>query len=490
MSSTPRKSLMPWVYDSVDYYEHQLVGIRWMARRRNFLCADDMGLGKSLQAMTVFAIDVVRGKGDTAIVVCPVSLKGNWTDEFQKFTAFPHVVLGVEDDPKRPGKLRKVSPKGREAQLLQFAAIEGPKVLIANYEQIKAHMSLINSMKWHMRIFDEAHFLQNRKAVRTQACMKIKATRTALLTGTPMRGQVDGLWTLLNMIAPERFNNFWSFVNRYAVFGGYEGKSIIGIKNERELKAILDEVMIRRLKTQVTDLKEPRIIPRMVDLHPEQQKLYDELSELDQLTVGGETTEVNNALTRFLRHNQICATTATVLGIENDHSYKLDLAVDDAVGLVKSGEKLVAFTQFRGAIEAYRRRLSSMGIPVWELHGDVPSHDRQGVVHEWSAGKTGVLICQIRVAGYGLNMTAAKTCQFIDKSFSPGDNQQCIDRINRIGQDTTQPVDVLEYVARATAEARVAAILRQKKKVQSIIEVEDFKRKLLDLLMNKKAKAA
>src|SRR4051812_33771016 len=89
----PRKSLEPWILDSVEYYPHQIDGIRELARRKSFLLADDMGLGKSLQALTVFAIDVVRGWAETCLVVAPVTLKANWADELEKFTRFPHVIL-------------------------------------------------------------------------------------------------------------------------------------------------------------------------------------------------------------------------------------------------------------------------------------------------------------------------------------------------------------------------------------------------------------
>ena len=89
----PRKSLEPIVYDSVEYYAHQIEGIRELTKRTSFLLADDMGLGKSLQAITIFAIDVFKGWATSAIVVCPPTLKGNWLDEFEKFTRIPAIIL-------------------------------------------------------------------------------------------------------------------------------------------------------------------------------------------------------------------------------------------------------------------------------------------------------------------------------------------------------------------------------------------------------------
>src|SRR5881227_57168 len=107
MTLSNRKSLEPWVLDSVEYYPHQIDGVRDLCRKRSFLLADDMGLGKSIQALTVFTVDVVRGWVTKAIVVCPVTLKGNWADEIEKFTRFPYIVLNG-------------SPGQRAKQLQQF----------------------------------------------------------------------------------------------------------------------------------------------------------------------------------------------------------------------------------------------------------------------------------------------------------------------------------------------------------------------------------
>jgi len=93
-----------------------------------------MGLGKSLQALTVFCGDIVTGKGSTAIVVCPVSLRSNWADEIEKFTRIPYLLLGEEINPKT-GKLRSVGPVRRSEQLKEFSTWNTAKILVLNYEQ-------------------------------------------------------------------------------------------------------------------------------------------------------------------------------------------------------------------------------------------------------------------------------------------------------------------------------------------------------------------
>lgn len=472
MVQATRKSLEPWVRDDVTYYPHQIDGIRDLAKRKNFLLADDMGLGKSLQALTVFAIDVVRGWATTCIVIAPVTLKGNWADEIEKFTRIPFVVLNG-------------SPAQRRTQIEEYKSIDGPKILIVNYEQVHAHRLDLKALSFDVAIFDEAHYLKNPKAQRTKACLELYSRRSFLLTGTPMLNHVDELWTLLHKIDPIAYPKFWTFVNRYAVFGGFKDKQIVGVKNEKELTERLQSVMLRRLKKDVLDLPEVQIIERRVDLTPEQKKLYDSVfSELLLPRANqAEPDDIENALTKFLRLKQICGTTLPFTG--EDVSSKLDLACDDDMELILNGERVVVFTQFRDVLGAYKKRMESRGVPVFELHGDVKQIDRPSIVKEWGMTmQPGVIVCMLQVAGVGLNMTQARHGSFLDKLFVPGLNKQAIDRLHRIGQSTTQPVQIREYLCRNTIETRVNQILRVKSKLfGEIVETDpDWKRKLYEAM--------
>jgi SNF2 family DNA or RNA helicase len=277
-----RKSMEPWIKDEVEFYEHQITGIRQMMQMRNLLLADDMGLGKSLQAQTVAAGDIIRGWAEKILVVAPITLKSNWSDEFDKFTGIPHIILGQTIDPKNPERMRPLSPAKRTAQIDEFAAMSGPRALIANYEQIVKHHTQLNRIGFHIIIFDEAHFLKNPRAQRTKACHKLKSNRYFLLTGTPMLNQVDELWSLLHIIDPAGYPNYFTFRNRYCVFGGWQDKQIIGVKNEKELQDRLKAIMIRRLKSDVLDLPEVQYIIKKVDLSEEQRRIYDKAeSELE-----------------------------------------------------------------------------------------------------------------------------------------------------------------------------------------------------------------
>lgn len=466
--SVTRKSLEPYVFDNIEYYPHQIEGVRQLCNQQNFLLADEMGLGKSLQALTVFAVDVKREWAKRAIIVCPVTLKENWADEIEKFTRLNYMLLDG-------------TPRERQQQLFDFTQMDDPKVLIVNYEQVKPHKDDLNTFKFDVAIFDEAHYLKNYKAQRTQASLGLRASRNFLLTGTPMLNHVNELWPLLHKISPGEFPKYWSFVNRYAVFGGFKNKQIIGVKNEKELTDRLQGVMLRRLKSEVLDLPEIQIIERRVRLTPEQKELYDEVRNEMRLprAIDASADDIENALTKFLRLKQICGTTFPFTG--KDISSKLDLAVADDQEILLSGHRSVAFTQFRAVQECYTKRMQKLGYGVFELHGDVPKSDRQGIVKAWAGTTEPTILCgMLQISGLGLNMTAARHGSFLDKLFVPGNNQQAMDRLHRIGSDKTQPVQFREYICIGTIENRINQILRTKKKLfGSIVEADpDWKRKL------------
>jgi SNF2 family DNA or RNA helicase len=406
-------------------------------------------------------------------VVCPVALKSNWLEEIQEFTGFFVVVV---DGP----------PKKRQEQLAEFRAHDGPKILVINYEGVKAHLNELIVMDFDVACFDEAHYLKNPKSQRTKACLELRARRNFLLSGTPMLNQVNELWTLLHKVQPDRFPRYWGFVSRYCVFGGYKEKQIVGVKNERELTDKLQSVMLRRLKKDVLGLPEVQYITRRVDLLPEQVKLYNKVVE-EMILPRADTDdpdEIDNALTKFLRLKQICGTTLEFTG--EDHSSKLDLAVEDDEEILANGHKIVVFTQFRAVQQAYVTRMRARGHKVYLLNGDMKTTERHAELGRWKAEPGAAVMCaMLQVAGVGLNMTEARYGSFLDELFVPGSNQQAVDRMHRIGASMTQSVQIRKYIVRNTIEARVQTILKTKSKLfGEIVEADpEWKRKVTQELI-------
>lgn len=473
-----RKSLEPLIPDSVEYFPWQIDGIRNLMRRSSFLLADEMGLGKSIQALTVFAVDVFKGRARRAIIVCPVTLKDNWANEIEKFTRFGYRVL--EGTPKRRAEI-----------LEEFQLYLGvPSILIVNYEQVVTHLDKFNEIGFEVAIFDEAHFIKNGEAKRTKACLELSTNRNYLLTATPILNQADDLWPILNKIDPELSGGYRRFINRHCLFGGVGGRKVVGTKNQAELQEKLQRVMLRRLAKDHLPLGDPQIITRIVGLTPEQRAMYNQIKKDYKISLPGEPAprDIENVLERYLRLKQICGTTATLLGLEHDHSAKLDLVIEDDSSIIAGGEKTVSFTQFLGVQEAYNARAKEsirykgQDVPLFVLNGTVRPKDRQGVVSRWAdINGPAILSCLYQVAGVGLNMIASHNIALIDKLYVPKLNDQAIGRVNRIGQPF--PVQVRDYRVKNSVEGRIETICDNKNGVfDGIVEMSEFKKKLYEIL--------
>lgn len=468
-----RGSLAPWMHDWIEYYQHQVDGVRELARRRSFILADDMGLGKSLEALTVFAVDVVRGWAETMIVIAPPTLKGNWADEIEKFTSFPYVVLDG-------------SPADRVRQLFGYMTLKGPKILIIGYEQAYLDREQIQSFLFDVAVYDEAHYIKNPMAQRTKAVLEIRSRRSFMLTGTPLENRVDELWCLLHRVDPEQYSSFYRFRNRYVVFGGYANRQVVGVKNEKELIARVNTVMLRRLKKDVLDLPDVQYLERRVDLYEEQRKFYDEIN--DELLIRWhdlpEPEEIEWSFTKVIRLRQVCGTLLKFSG--KDVSAKLDLAIEDDKQLLDLDEKIVVFTQFRDVQECYLKRVTDIGVPVFSISGETPAMQRPEVAKRWSKVNGPAIFCAMQQVAYaGLTLTAAKHASFLDSHYNPQKNQQAVDRLHRIGADLEQPVQVRKYICRKTVETRIEAINNAKRKLfNEIVNSGDgWKKKLVEMLL-------
>lgn len=458
-----RGSLDYWIRPEIELKPYQEEGVKWLKDKRGAILGDEMGLGKTIQALFTFGVRIWASvkknpeKRCIMVAVVPASLRMNWADEIVKFTKLPYcVATGNMID--------------RFKQIEEFKKIDNHKILVLNYEALGDHIQQLNSMTIDYLVADEAHVIKNKETNAYKNISQIAARSRLAMSGTPMTNQVDDLWTLLDWVTPGEWGTFAGFKAKYCVLGGFNGKQVMSIKNDRQLKARLSQVMLRREIDNVIDLPEVQIVKRMVSLVDRPREMYNYLATEHKLSkyVPGMTEEDDEKLewpmVRQLRLRQICASTCTLVP-EWDESPKLDLAIEDACEILDNGHKLIVFSQFTPVLEAYKRRLEAArpGTPVYEIHGKVDKDKRQGIVKEWEADKEpGVIIGIIKAMGVGLNMTAANHAQFIGKEFSPGLNDQCIGRLRRVGSERHKSIHVFDYMVRNSAEYRVEQIIKDK----------------------------
>ena len=208
------------------YLGYQLAGVAYAQERSSTLIADEMGLGKTIQAFGLINLDKTIAN---VLVVCPASLKLNWSREAKKWLTRP-LKVSIANGAFQPGGL-----------------------VIVNYEQVKKYRAQIDAVQWDLLIIDEAHYLKNAKADRTAAVLgrwdkvpakivrPIQAARKLFLTGTPILNRPEELWTLLQAIDKRGLGANWkAFHLRYcAAHQTRYGWDVSGASNLDELQAKL-----------------------------------------------------------------------------------------------------------------------------------------------------------------------------------------------------------------------------------------------------------
>ena len=184
-------------------------------------------MGKTVQAIATLN----ERDYESVLVVCPASLKLNWKREFLKWGGEPPYITIIND-----GK--------QELNLLRAGVFIINYDLLCKYPQVLTH-------DWNYVVMDECHYLKNPKAKRTKCALKLKGQIIAL-TGTLIMNRPIEAFPILNRIAPAMFPNWWKFAKEFCDMKETRfGLDVRGASNLPRLKALLDRVMIRRLKKDV-----------------------------------------------------------------------------------------------------------------------------------------------------------------------------------------------------------------------------------------------
>jgi len=388
--------------DSTVLKKHQIGGIDYGLSHHYCIIADQMGLGKTLEALAISAKTGLR-----TLVVCPAYLKETWMSEVQKFTNLKAEIVN---------------------QPQEFKSEEGTEILIASYSQLKHIRHLF--MWARMIISDECHYLKSLEAKRTEMFHEYvdgsSPERLLLLSGTPIKNRVGEYFSLLILASYnprgtsglsifDRFSNYYQFMNTFSspTIVRLPGRKKItkyeGVCNAPLLREYLKGKFIRRLSKDVLDL--PDTISKDVYIS------YDHDPKLEELW-------------EYFLDNP---TSSHVSTRKADSAYAKSIFTCQYVdNLMETEDSCVIFTDhLRSACHIKEH----FGGDAELIIGSVPPHKRHKIVEDFQAGKFKILVATIRSANTGFTLTRTNNIVFNDISFVGSDNEQAKKRIDRIGQE-------------------------------------------------------
>jgi SNF2 family DNA or RNA helicase len=457
------------------------------------ILADDMGLGKTVQLLALLSSggaaprtprcpagagpmaeaaivsgpprrDGEGGEDDHApvrdeaagptLLICPMSLTGNWQREAERFT--PELAVHVHHGADRLA--------GAELA----AALSTADLVITTYQTAVRDLAALSAVRWARVVCDEAQAIKNHLSQQAKAVSSLPAVSRIALTGTPVENQLSELWSIMQFVNPGMLGGQKEFRERYTVPIERHGSQ----EAARELRRITQPFMLRRLKTDksiISDLPEKQEMKVWCNLTQEQASLYaatvtDMLSRIEDAS--SDISRRGLVLATMAKLKQVCNHPAHLLGDGSrlpGRSGKLARLEELCEEIAAEGDKALCFTQYAEFGRMLQPYLAArIGCPVLFLHGGTSKKQRDAMVARFQeAGEPVLFLLSLKAGGTGLNLTAANHVIHVDRWWNPAVEDQATDRAFRIGQ--RRDVQVRKFVCVGTLEEKIDAMIEQKK---------------------------
>ncbi|HEX5660294.1 MAG TPA: DEAD/DEAH box helicase [Polyangiales bacterium] len=450
-----------------DLYPYQREGVERFFACGRLLLADDIGLGKTTQAVACCHGLFASGRIERGLLIVPLALKAQWKREWDAITSAPLTV--VEGTPKE-----------------RYRAYDArkPGFLLLGYEQLVRDLDGVQRFDPQLVVLDEAQRIKN-WATKSAAYVKALSPNYRLvLTGTPLENKLDELASIMDFVDDVALEPKWRLTPAFGVEGE---RGLKGMRNLDQLRARLAPHMLRRVRRDVLTQLPPRVdtvVP--VPLSEPQQEAHDELkrpiAQLAQRRArrglsGGEFMQLMKLLTRqrmicngmaqlqfeeqWPRIEHEAPTPALLEGLFAPKLVALRGLIEQIV--LGQGRKVVVFSQWRGMLRlaewAVRDVLGEQRAVFFTGAESAAQRDR--AVQELHDDPQVAVMFLSDAGGVGLNLQrAASCCINLELPWNPAVLEQRIGRIHRLGQGL--PIDVYNLVCEDGLEGRIAQLLASK----------------------------
>lgn len=419
-------------------FDYQVAGVEYALFTPRTLFADPPGVGKTIQS-----IGFINTKSlERILIICPASLTSVWARELKSWL-------------RNTLRVDTYNPK-------TFDAKNPPDVLIVSYHWVSyigAVREIIQRFpKYELCIIDECHFLKNPESLRTKHVLAAnglakRAEFVHALSGTPLVNRPIELYPLIKSLCPQAIGDMNQFEFGIHFCGGFKspwGWDFTGASNLKILGMKLrSHFMIRRKKEDVLTQLPDKFTPTLIYLDVSNKKsLVSKMEVFDDDYVIKRAPTADFEEISAIRHE---------LGVS-----KIKAAAEYIKTQLEAGhEKILVFAHHKDVIEGIDKELEDYR--VLKYVGGMSSKEKQDVVDTFQNDPDArIFLGSITAAGVGLTLTAASYVIFVEFSWVPGENEQCIDRLHRIGQRNGVMTDYL--VVEDTLDERVLKYLLEKQR--------------------------
>jgi hypothetical protein len=464
---------------------HQVDGIAWLRHAflsgmPGVLLADDMGLGKTFEVLAFlhWLRAAERGHGRPVLLVAPKKLLDTWRNEVTLRLGAgglgARAVLAYDEHLRRL-KLTKSKDGELGRYTLDIEALRAADWVLTTYETLRDYHFSFGKVRFRIAVYDEAQKLKALTSLISNAAKCQQPDFTILMTGTPLENSVLDLWTLLDIAWPGFIGvSAKEFVREY-------GENAEGAKLD-ELKRSMVEardigghlcppIMLRRFKADILEgLPKKEEKTWRETMPPGQSSAYDAVLA-DQRAGGMPALQALQALRQVAFHPDLRMPASIAEHadmITASARFRSLFRILD--GAHERGERVLVFVDLRlgqrvlGELIRHRYRLRRHPNII---NGDTATKAVEQIKAEFQKG-TGfdVLLLGPRSAGFGLTLTAANHVVHMNRWWNPAVEDQCSDRIYRLGQTRDVTIHLPMALHPALGEASYDSVLNEMLKLK------------------------
>ena len=465
-------------------YAHQITALEKSWNKAAFAYFMEMGTGKSKVLIDNIAMLYDKGKINGALIVAPKGVYQNWFD-----LEIPnHMPTHIE----KKMVLWKSTVSQSQKVLLDslFESEVDLHILVMNVEAFSTKKGLEFAHKFMschetLMAIDESTTIKNPDAIRTKSIVSLgrEAKYRRILTGSPVTKSPLDLYKQCEFLGEGLldYTSYYAFKSRYAVlktanFGGRSVQIVIGYRNLGELSEKLEPFSFRILKEDCLDLPNYTYTKRIIQLSPEQKKIYESMKEIALAQMDGKLMTTATALVQLMRLHQItCGHFKSDDGIVQEiKNERLDALMEI---LDEVENKAVIWAHYKHDIESIVKAISKKYGPdsFVTYYGDTPSDERQNNIKliQDQNSKVRFLIGTPQTGGYGITLTAANVMIYYSNGYDLEKRTQSEARINRAGQ--TRKMTYIDIIAEGTVDEKIVKALRKKVDIASKVMGEELK---------------
>jgi SNF2-related domain/SNF2 Helicase protein/Helicase conserved C-terminal domain len=443
---------------------YQERGLAWLAFLSSLglgaCLADDMGLGKTVQLL---ALETAHRGEDPAcgpsLLLCPMSLVGNWEREAARFT--PGLRVYAHHGPQRL--------HGDDLA----ARLAGADLVLTTYATATRDADELSGYRWQRVVLDEAQAIKNSLSQAAKAAKRMDAGHRVALTGTPVENRLAELWSIMDFLNPGLLGSSGQFRARYAIPVERRGEA----EPAQRLRAVTRPYLLRRLKTDpaiISDLPQKMEIKQYCQLTTEQASLYQAVVDdmMDKISGSDGIERRGNVLAAMAKLKQVCNHPGLLLhdrsavGRRSGKVIRLEELLEE---ILAGGDRVLCFTQFTEFAQMLLPHLAArLQTDISYLHGGTSRPRRDELVTRFQSGEgPPVFLLSLKAGGAGLNLTAASHVIHLDRWWNPAVENQATDRAFRIGQ--TRNVQVRKFICAGTLEEKIDQMIEEKKALADLV---------------------